>query len=419
MTVAAAVTITLGLKSSDDAFFITNMLGGEPLKFGKRDRLNEVLFQRSTLRNHLESILKVAGTSLELKWKQTNDVLEQLQIQGINILLHVVGQDGGKLEQIERFFREAFEASAADGVNAPDGSLPIVRIVAPPDDVFANTFPFELLPFLNSKELPGVEDVSGLAEVMGAFLGFSAIVDRACFEKPPELKLVSAGNAGPAKLPIKLFVHAALPGALDEAAYLRRRRDLIVDGPWPTEDVVDGPVFVARHISNPCSLLCGDRREPVDQVQHFSCHCETMTTTGDHYFSLQPKQGKRIDVQLSELPARRFWARRAEGFFECEMPLVLFNNCGGAAVDPKQIGSFVEFFSVTNKNRGFIGTQSRIPDRLAEAFSKQFYTNLLRRRQPVGVAVAEARRAVALGYQNPLSLFYIHYGSPWLRVSET
>jgi hypothetical protein len=411
MTAEPAVTITLGLKSSDDAFVITSILN-QKLPLGKRDRLDEVLFHRPTLRNHLESILKLAGPKLELEWEQTNSVLKKLQLTGVDILLDAVGGEG-KLEQVERLFREAFEASLADG------SLPIVRIVAPPDDVLANTFPFELLPFPYSGELPRVENVSDLAEVMGTFLGFSAIVDRACFEKPPDLKLAVANDMEPPKLPIKLFVHAALPGVLDEAAFLKRRPDLIVDGPWPTGNVVDGPVIVARHISNPSSLLCGSRREPVDQVQHFSCHCDTTTTTGDHFFSLQSQGGNRIDIELSELPARRLWARRAKGFLECDMPLVLFNNCGGAAVDPKQIGSFVKFFSITNKNRGFIGTQSRVSDRLAEAFSKQFYINLLRRRQPVGLAVFEARRAVALVYNNPLSLFYIHYGSPWLRVSET
>jgi hypothetical protein len=401
----AAVTITL--KASDYAFHFQNLLGNE-LEIGNRLSIDKKLFERPMLRSNLEKIVKEAGPSLELDFSKADQLLRQMHLDGLSILLNVVGPEHAKIAQIEELFVSAFEVASAGG------KRPVVRIVAPADDIFANTFPFEILPFLRTRKLPTIDNYTSLAEAVGAFLGFTAIVDRASFHKPPDLELAAAKDELPQKLPIKLFLHAKLPGARDEAIFLQRLRELAVDGPWPLADVADGREFVAARIADPSLLLDGgEPRAPVDQIQHFSCHCETQTGTANHYFSLQGEQGAAVHINLSDLPALAYLYRRETA---CDMPLVLFNNCGGAGVDPRQIGSFVEFFAINNGNRGFIGTQAKIPDRLGEAFSRQFYANLLRKHQPVGLAVTEARQALALAYRNPLSLLYVHYGSPWLGV---
>lgn len=417
MRPTAAVTITIALGASKNAFEFRNRLG-TTVSGGVGARLAEAVEKRDELRRNLESVLKVAGKGLELGWPQADAVFRRFSMLGSGLLLHIFKSDDdtaldnavSKLCAIEALFKEVLPPSPAAG------TWPIVEIVAPLTDGLATSFPFELLPFLNTGELPRIDSYAGLHEAMRAFLGFSAIVARKRFDEPPNLRFTATDGSRPAQLPLKFFYHADLEGAVDESNFLKRRTDLHVEGPWPEDLVEDGERAVADHIINPGKLLNGQTRALVDQIQHFSCHCDTQDKSA--FFSLLAK-GKEtgIDVKLDDLPVYRAYELR-HGFHGHDMPLVVFNNCGGGAINESQLNSFVEFFWATNRNRGFISTQARIPDKLAEAFSKQFYINLLRNRLLVGEAVAEARRAITLAYKNPVSLFYVHYGSPFLGLES-
>jgi len=417
-----AVTITIAVSASRDAFEFRNRLGTS-VTGGVGARLQEAVEKRDQLRRDLEAILKLTGGDLSLDFAQADRVFHRFAMLGIGLLLYIFSsvedtkEDNAstKLEAIAKLFKEVMPDEPSMG------NWPVVEIIAPPSDKLAIGFPFELLPFLNPVEPPAINDYGGLAKAMRAFLGFSAIVHRKRFGDPPHLQLKPAIGESPAKLPIKLFYHADLAGAVDEANFLLRRTDLWVDGPWPVEaDIERGDRFVAHHIVNPATLLCGEERTPVDQIQHFSCHCDTQDKSS--FFSLRAKDCEAaIDIRLDDLPVYKHLEQnrlaQESPSLECDMPLVVFNNCGGAAVNEAQLNAFVEFFWATNRNRGFISTQARIPDLLAGAFSKQFYINLLRKRLTVGEAVAEARRAVTLAYKNPISLFYVHYGSAFLRLA--
>lgn len=53
---------------------------------------------------------------------------------------------------------------------------------------------------------------------------------------------------------------------------------------------------------------------------------------------------------------------------------MFLNACGSSAA------SFASFFLDRNENRGFIGVETDIEDKLAAAFSKEFYSRFLRGR---------------------------------------
>jgi hypothetical protein len=74
-------------------------------------------------------------------------------------------------------------------------------------------------------------------------------------------------------------------------------------------------------------------------------------------------------------------------------------------------------FLVENGNRGFIGTETRIPDQYAAAFSEQFYTELLQGR-PLGEAVHAARWTLLRRHNNPLGILYTVYADPDMRVRK-
>ena len=55
---------------------------------------------------------------------------------------------------------------------------------------------------------------------------------------------------------------------------------------------------------------------------------------------------------------------------------MFLNACGSAAVDVFSASSFVKLF-IENGNRGFLGTETRVPDTFAAKLSRRFYQELL------------------------------------------
>jgi hypothetical protein len=78
--------------------------------------------------------------------------------------------------------------------------------------------------------------------------------------------------------------------------------------------------------------------------------------------------------------------------------------------------SFPRFFLQDNRNRGFIGTETNVPDAFAANFSRYFYSGLLNGLN-LGEAIYEAKWAM-LKNCNPLGILYTNYADPELRVSS-
>ena len=78
------------------------------------------------------------------------------------------------------------------------------------------------------------------------------------------------------------------------------------------------------------------------------------------------------------------------------------------------VGSFPEVFLDVG-NRSVIGTETRIPDAFAAAFSEKFYLTLIRG-DPVGVSLFTARWSLLKHLRNPLGILYTLFGIPDLHV---
>jgi hypothetical protein len=96
-------------------------------------------------------------------------------------------------------------------------------------------------------------------------------------------------------------------------------------------------------------------------------------------------------------------------------PLIVLNACGASTIDPTNSVSFPSLF-LENHNPGVLGTEIVIPDRVATAFSKAFYTKLLSG-ATLGESVLHARRQLWEEHSNPLGLTYSLYGNADLQVT--
>lgn len=391
--------IQIGPRGSAPAFRIKNALG-DFVDFGDRNKLDEQMLEQPLLRNWLEELVTAAGPARDLDMATANDVVARMHKIGLSIILEMVQSDMSLTSRLEQVTERGLASRVGDG-------LPSVQIVAPNDDDFANTFPFEILPLFNLKLRPNIVDHPSLEAAMSAFLGYSAMIERSSFQRPSALNLSTVDG----QLPVAFFHYADLPAAGAEYSYLQARPDVNVVGLYPAENHVDEKDHIAERIANAGRLV--DRDDDLgDQVHHFSCHCETNSAVRSHFITLKPNDGTKFDMDLKDLLTSTYKYRIGGG----DRPLVIFNNCGGAAVDPRQIGSFLHFFSQHNGNRGFIGLQARLPDRLASAFSSTFYELVLRKRQKVGEALANTRRQLVMRHFNPLAILYAYYGSPELAV---
>jgi CHAT domain-containing protein len=96
------------------------------------------------------------------------------------------------------------------------------------------------------------------------------------------------------------------------------------------------------------------------------------------------------------------------------LPLVFLNACGTSAITPGGVASFPSLF-LKNGNRGFIGSETRISDKVAAAFSRSFYGEFVAG-QSLGEAVKAAKWALLRQYNNPLGILYTNYANPDIRV---
>ena len=91
------------------------------------------------------------------------------------------------------------------------------------------------------------------------------------------------------------------------------------------------------------------------------------------------------------------------------------NACGTSTINPSSAASFVQLF-LENGNRGFIGTETRVPDLVATEYSRIFYKHLVGG-ETVGYAMHQAKWDLLRQFKNPLGVLYTLYGNPDLAVS--
>jgi hypothetical protein len=83
---------------------------------------------------------------------------------------------------------------------------------------------------------------------------------------------------------------------------------------------------------------------------------------------------------------------------------------------PSSIGSFPEFF-LNEKFKGYIGTETIVPDRSAAAFAKHFFQHFMSG-LPLGESILLARRALLLR-GDPTGILYTAYAPSEMLVRRT
>ncbi|MDX3611293.1 CHAT domain-containing protein [Streptomyces europaeiscabiei] len=277
--------------------------------------------------------------------------------------------------------------------------------------------PWELLPLFDLTWSGGIEDDSQLWRAARAFPGLSAVVERGMEQSAGHALGLRAPDG---RLPLRYLWHALYPGARGELGFFRSRPGIRLDGPHPGgEDRYPGAVSFAEQLVDPGLGIDGQRLPHPHQVLHMSCH--TTVAVGDDksddplVFHLASESGQAVDVSVERVLAELMpaWARTPR-HGKPGMPLVFLNACSTAARDPLSLGSLLEPFEY-NRNPGVIGTVAKLPDRLAEAFSRRFYEALLVG-HTAGESLHTAKWDLLHTRRNPVGLLYALHGDSTLQM---
>ena len=369
---------------------------------------------RTDLDSDLEAIKRTVGSTLDLtSWNAVRAAMSKLHAKSEDLAWRLLGKNPDRLESLDDSLHRALQLSA-DGRQYP---LVEVRTES------GSTFPFELL-MHRSIEPDDIRDKTDLLEACDAFLGFSAVLRRTIvpgdLDEPP---LLDQDNflRNDDGLNVKHFYYARLPGAQAEREFFaHHRRVLVPDGPWPEEPTAPAVASAqcANVIFDPRITFSGKKRKVPDQIQHFSCHCDTYGTDSDNYrLRLAAGENDHVDIRLRDLnealKALTFKRRKKRNWL---LPLVFLNACGSSKIDYAAAASLPEFF-LAQQNRAFIGTETNMPDLVAAQLSEYFYLELISGAS-VGEALNQAKRQLVLLHGNPLGLLYTLYGNPDLRVNN-
>jgi hypothetical protein len=322
---------------------------------------------------------------------------------------------GTELQKVAKMFERAFARVLA----APLGSH--LDGVVEVDSVDDRLVLFEVLPLVASDDIV-VNELSDLVMQARRFVGMSAIVRRVARVKQD----MNPALLNSPHLSMKMFYNAQFDGSREEAEFFLSQKDHIhLDGPWPHNrfinrslrdaDVVDGLV---DSLLQPWRALNGRRRKPPDQIQHFSCHCDTSSErTSEHFLHLWSSETDAYKLPIGAMEAgcaraarRSWWGPRRSG----SLPLVFLNACHTATQRLDEPTHWATAF-LTAGYRGFIGTETGMPDGFAAEFAKLFYTALLGGKT-AGAALQFAKWRMLERRHNPLGLLYTFYGNPDLKV---
>jgi hypothetical protein len=229
------------------------------------------------------------------------------------------------------------------------------------------------------------------------------------------------------RLPIRCFVNEnfeELPKAKEEYEFFKSQGAYIdLVGLWPPINGLTKDQFgtqLADHLMFASQTFRGDPRIP-DQIQHFICHCIVDENDVDESVlklsRLNSLKIYELQAKLAQVQAENERIPEKRKQRPIPAPLVFLNACGSSIIDPMDVTSFPMLFLKLNKYRGFIGTETNVPDLFAADFSKIFYCGLLNG-LTLGEAIYQAKWAMLRDHQNPLGIIYTTYADPNMRVSN-
>ncbi|TPQ20662.1 CHAT domain-containing protein [Streptomyces sporangiiformans] len=352
--------------------------------------------------------LKDELTAFAVEDKDLNQVFQSLHGLGRTLLFILFGAQQTVLKDLQKFWNKALPF----GMN-PELPPPLVECVGGKDGFL----PLEFLPLFRMFPGPPVESPGDFTTACRTLVGFSCVVRRAMLPAP--VRGGTALHTGPdGRVPARYLYYEHLEGAVEELAWFADAGGTHIDLEGPYPDGADNALGLAEQIFDPRLLLNGARRELPDQVQHFACHCYTRSdNTLDAEIELSGA-GHHSRTTLRALGADLVALGASQDKRTFDLPLVMMNACGSGRMRAPGAPSFPHLF-LTNGNRGFIGTETEIPDDVAAAFSRALYERFLVRRIPLGRALLESRRHLLHTLRNPLGLTYAAYADPCLHVRPT
>ncbi|GAA1414528.1 hypothetical protein GCM10009601_02490 [Streptomyces thermospinosisporus] len=343
--------------------------------------------------------------------KDLDRVFQRLHSLGRSLLFTLFGPRPTVLKGLQSFWRQAVPFA-----RNPALPPPLVECAGPGDSFL----PLEFLPLSDIAPGPRIDNRAEFVTACSTFAGFSCIVRRALLPAPIRggtgATALSTGPQG--RLPARFLYYEDLDGAMTELAWFTGAAHAHVDleGPYPHE--ANGEPTLAEQIFDPRLLLDGARRALPDQLQHFACHCYTRSDDPLAAEIELSGAGHHSRTTLRTLGADLVALAVSHDERDFELPLVTMNACGSGRMRAQDAPSFPYLF-LMNGNRGFIGTETEIPDDVAAAFSQAFYERFLIRRIPLGRALLESRRHLLHTLGNPLGLSYAAYADPDLHVRPT
>jgi len=331
--------------------------------------------------------------------KDAARALGELNHRGLSLVWQIFGEHR---EKVIKVFRESFPAWRTE-------MEPLVITVAAELNRFV---PLEFLPLFELSEWPSPHDLPTLEVAARRFPGFSAILRREFPDMSVNQNLILENDP---RLPLKCFFNRTLSGAGQEIQFFQDNKGCIdMDGPWPERELSrsDFPRSLALHLRYAERRFNGQYRTPVDQIQHFVCHCEI-----DEEVTSDSRLRLSLGNEATIADLQSFFATFEEKSASEGGPLIFLNACESSRIDPMGVTSFPRFFLQENRNRGFIGTETNIPDAFAADFSQCFYRALLKGLS-VGKAIYQAKWTMLREKNNPLGILYVIYADPDLRVSK-
>ncbi|KDN78303.1 hypothetical protein DF19_39945 [Streptomyces olindensis] len=352
--------------------------------------------------------LKDELTAFDVEDKDLNRVFQSLHGLGRTLLFILFGGQQAVLKELQAFWNKALPY----GMN-PELPPPLVECVGGRDGFL----PLEFLPLFRMFPGAPVETPGDFITACRTLVGFSCVVRRAMLPAPVHGGL--ALHTGPhGRVPARYLYYEHLEGAVEELAWFSGAGSAHIDLEGPYPDGAERAPGLAEQIFDPRLLLDGTRRELPDQVQHFACHCYTRSDDTLASEIELSGAGHHSRTTLGALGADLVALGAERDLRDFDLPLVMMNACGSGRMRAPGAPSFPYLF-LMNGNRGFIGTETEIPDDVAAAFSKALYERFLIRRIPLGRALLESRRHLLSTLRNPLGLTYAAYADPHLHVHPT
>lgn len=362
---------------------------------------------RELLRDGLDEMKKsLRGDILTIA--DADAALREFNKRGLSVLWSIFGEN---LLEAVKAFRTCFP-----GWNSLQEPVSITIVAE-----LSRFVPLELLPIFDPTNWPSIpSDQQALSVLVRRFPGFCAIIKREFPRLPVSHDLVLKNDP---KLPLRCFGNVDyqdLPAAAKELGFFKSKGEYFdLKGPWPPSTGLSAQDFsekLLNYLQFAEESSDEETESPIDEIQHFICHCDIDSKLFAQSFL---RLSQENEIRIWELQA----AFAAHAVAESprakpqSAPLIFLNACGASRIDPMAVTSFPQLFVVDNKNRGFIGTETNVPDDFAAAFSAAFYTELLGG-STLGKAIQNAKWKMLLEQNNPLGIIYTVYADPDLHVSR-